>query len=121
MSEIAQPYPGILQVPSLRRVNIGEVSMFEWLFVVLGGLPFFLPFIFTMGESGLSRTAPIYWYFWMNACISAPHVYSTYYRLGRKISEGKVSIWMGFPCYALWVAILAAASLKGYFIHAMTA
>src|SRR5205807_10139645 len=102
------------------RWNLGRTPVFDWLFIVLGGIPLFLPFLFFMGESGLSKSAPVYWYFWMNAVTSAPHVYSTYCRLGRKIGEGMVTGWMGFPCYALCVGLLALASVKGFFLQAMT-
>src|SRR5882724_9485158 len=97
MSEaIAQNVSTGWTLPGL-KLNLRHTPAFDWMFIVLGGLPLYLPLIFWMGETKLSGSSPIYWYFWMNATISAPHVYSTYCRLGRKISEGKVSWWVGFP------------------------
>jgi hypothetical protein len=96
-------------------------STFEWLFVILGGLPLYLPILFLLGERGLSGQDPIYWYFWVNAVISSPHVWSTYARLGRKMSEKKVARWVGFPLYLAIFGALALASKAGYFVEAMTA
>src|SRR6476659_1617167 len=81
------------------RITLRGTSVFDWLFVILGGLPFYLPLLFMLGEQGLSQTNPIYWYLWINAAISSPHVYSTYVRLSRKISERRVRWWVGFPLY----------------------
>jgi hypothetical protein len=103
------------------RITLRGTTAFEWLFVIMGGLPLYLPFLFLMGERGLSGQDPIYWYFWVNAVISSPHVWSTYARLGRKIGEGKVSRWVGFPLYLAIFGALALASKAGYFVEAMTA
>jgi hypothetical protein len=103
------------------KIDFFRTPAFDWMFVILGGLPLCLPFIFQMGESGLSQRAPVYWYFWINAVISAPHVYSTYWRLGRKIHEKRVPAWVGFPAYAVFVGLLMLASANGFFVHAMTA
>ena len=64
-----------------KRVSLRGTTTFEWMFVVLGGLPLYLPILLLLGERGLSSNDPIYWYFWVNAAISSPHVWSTYARL----------------------------------------
>jgi hypothetical protein len=110
-----------LSAPASRQIDFSLTSPFDWFFIILGGLPLYLPLILILGESGLGQRNPIYWYFWVNAAISSPHVYSTYCRLSRKIVEQKVSWLMGFPCYLLIVGLLALASIKGYFLQAMTA
>jgi hypothetical protein len=96
-------------------------SMFEWFFVISGGLVIALPFVFWMGEQALGRADVIRWYFWMNALISSPHVYGTYVRFQRKVNERKVSWWCGFPMYFAIVAALSAVSMSGYFIEVVTA
>ncbi|MGE4132573.1 MAG: hypothetical protein AB7F86_13100 [Bdellovibrionales bacterium] len=74
---------------------------FLWMVVILGGLPIALPFVFWVGETGTSPTMDIaVWYYWINAAISGPHVYSTYLRLSRKIDEKKVPSFFGMPAYA---------------------
>lgn len=98
-----------------------SVSTFEWLFIVFGGLPLCLPFLFLLGENGLSSQNPIYWYVLINSVVSSPHVYSTYLRLGRKISENKASFFIGWPSYAVLLLILQVAQFKGLFVEAMTA
>ena len=107
--------------PENRRLTFKRTTAFEWMFVVLGGLPLYAPILLLLGERGLSGQNPIYWYFWVNAIISSPHVYSTYARLGRKITERKVSWWFGVPLYLLTFGALALASEAGYFVEAMTA
>lgn len=103
------------------EVTKKNISAFDWMFVILGGLPFYLPVLFFMGENGLSSQNPIYWYFWMSIIFSSPHVYSTYCRLGRKIQEKKVSIFIGWPAYVSIVLVLVIAQLKGFLLQAMTA
>ena len=115
-----------LAAPSLsftpaRRIAWESLHVFDWLFIVLGGLPVILPLVFLLSESGLSRQSPIYWYFWMNAVLSAPHVYSTYCRLTRKIRERRVSWLVGIPAYAACFAVLALASRLGFYLQALTA
>jgi hypothetical protein len=110
-----------LAVSQPKRISLRGTTSFEWMFIILGGLPLYLPFIFYMGERGLSTSDPIYWYFWINAAVSSPHVYSTYARLGRKIHEGRVSKWFGFPLYVAIFGALVLASRAGYFLEAMTA
>lgn len=96
-------------------------SAFEWLFVITGGLAVCLPFVLWMGEDALGRTDKIRWYFWINALISSPHVYSTYIRVHRKIAEGKLPWWLGLPGYFGVVGLMAVGSAAGYFIEVMTA
>jgi hypothetical protein len=110
--------PAAVAAPS---ITVRGTSGFEWMFVILGGLPLYLPVLFFLGERGLGGQDPIYWYFWVNAAISSPHVWSTYARLGRKIGERKVPWWMGLPLYLVIFGALAAASKAGHFVEAMTA
>ena len=82
---------------------------FDWLLIITGGLPIVLPAVLLLGEQRLSGTDPIHWYVWMNAVFSAPHVYSTYVRLSRKIRERRVSMWIGWPTYLAWVGLIMGA------------
>lgn len=97
-----------------------HTTSFDWLFVMLGGLPFFLPAILFLGETELGKNNPVYWYYWVNALISAPHVNSTYWRLTRKIHNDKVAFFFGFPAYLLCAGILILASQRGYLLQALT-
>ena len=47
MSEaVARPILSLdLHTPPLRNLNVSRASTFEWLFMILGGLPLYLPFI----------------------------------------------------------------------------
>ena len=103
------------------KSNKLSLALFDWIFVITGGLVFALPFVLLMGEEGLGRSDVVRWYFWINALISSPHVYATYVRLNRKINEGKVHFTVGLPGYFLLVGVLFYASHIGYFIEAMTA
>lgn len=106
------------------RTSATAVSLptnFEWFFVITGGAALFLPFLFWMGEAGLTRRDSIHWYFWIGTLISSPHVYATFVRQYRKTREGKVSIWMGPPAYAAAVGLLALGSYLGYYVEVMTA
>jgi len=96
-------------------------TAFEWNWVILGGLPLALPIILLLGEQRLAVASPISLYFWMSTLISAPHVYSTYLRLGRKIHEGQVPTWIGWPAYLACAAALAVATLGARYAEAMTA
>ena len=104
-----------------RRIDFSGVSPFGLFWVILGGLPLYLPVFWLMSESGISHKIPLDWYFWTNAAVSSPHVWSTYVRLQRKISDGGVSFWHGWPGYAMAVGILATAQAAGYGVHAFTA
>ena len=117
MSLLAAPLPSAAPA----RPQARSVSTFEWLIVILGGLPFYLPIILWMGETRLGATHPISWYYWMNANVSAPHVYSTYARLHRKIGEGRVHWLFGFPAYFAWVGLLVAAKSWGAWLALLTA
>lgn len=99
----------------------GSISGFEWFFVVFGGLPLILLMLTFVGEQQLGQVNPINYYFWVNAIVSAPHVYSTLLRLGRKIHQGKVSWLVGLPAYLGFVAILGIGTWKGYWLQLMTA
>ena len=101
----------------MRRITS---PLFDWLFVITGGLVFALPFVFIMGEQRLSRGDTIRWYFWVNALISSPHVYGTYVRLQRKINEKKISLHLGFPAYFVIVGLMYVAAHFNYLIEAMT-
>lgn len=92
-----------------------------WFWVILGGLPVIYPLVWLLGEAELAATQPIYWYFWVNAIVSAPHVYATYLRLQRKISEGRVHPMWGLPGYLICTALLGIFAACGYFVAAMTA
>jgi hypothetical protein len=105
---------------SSTKVSLGNISPFELNFIVLGGLPIFLPLVMCMGESMLGSTNPIAWYFWMNATISAPHVYSTYVRLARKIDEGKISEVCGLPTYLAIVFLLSVVAISGNLLQILT-
>lgn len=96
-------------------------SAFEWLFVITGGLALTLPWVLWMGEDALGRSDKIRWYFWINALISSPHVYATYVRVHRKIREGRMAWWLGFPAYFGIVGLMTVASAAGHFILVMTA
>lgn len=88
---------------ALKRISIGKNSMFDVLFIILGGLPFYMPFFLWVGEYRVAQHIPIDWALWGNQIVSLPHVFATYARLTRKIEEKKVSYWVGWPA---WTAIL---------------
>lgn len=104
-----------------RLIGFENVSSFELMFVILGGLPLFIPFILFLGEGGLAQQQPIYWYFWINAIVSMPHTCATYCRLERKIREGKTSWWFGIPMYFGIVFVLSLLTITGQFLVTMTA
>lgn len=104
------------------RAAAGNVpSPFEWLFVITGGLAFFLPLVWWIGEDELLASERIHWYFWASALISSPHVYSTYVRQYRKTREGKISWWLGLPAYLGMVIALVGISWAGYYVEVITA
>lgn len=105
---------------SAPKITFGAVTLFEWQFVILGGMLFFLPVLMYMGEPVLWAKNPIAWTFWLNAAISMPHVNATYVRLQRKIGEGKVHAFIGFPLFIAFAAILAVATYYGRYLEAMT-
>lgn len=98
-----------------------SISGFEWFFVVFGGLPLILLMLAFVGEEQLGQVNPVNYYFWVNAIVSAPHVYSTLLRLGRKIHQKKVSWLVGWPAYLGFCAILAVGAWKGRRLELMTA
>lgn len=105
--------------PSARSVT--APSPFEWFFVIGGGLAVFLPFILLVGEQELAQEQFIHWYFWLSVIIGSPHVYSTYVRQQRKISEKKSSIWLGLPAYLAIVGLLSIIHYGGWFVETITA
>jgi len=106
---------------SAPKISFGGVTAFEWQFVILGGMVFFLPIIMFFSEPLLASKNPISWYFWMTAIISMPHVNAGYVRLQRKISEGKLSAFYGLPLYLIFVVLLGVAALFGRYLEFMTA
>ena len=110
-----------LKIFSLKGLTFGKNDLFGVVFIILGGLPLYLPFLCYLGEAGLRANIPFDWAFWGNQIVSMPHVWATYARLSRKIGEGKVHFLFGAPAYLAVVALLLVASLNGYFLQAMTA
>jgi hypothetical protein len=104
-----------------RPATISSPSLFEWFFVISGGLALFLPFILLIGERELQYEQFIHWYFWLSAIIGSPHVYSTYVRQHRKIQEGRSSWWLGIPSYVGIVGLLTLIHHFGWFLEAITA
>lgn len=112
-----RPFP--LALP--KKLTLGKTTGFEFFWVILGGLPLYLPIIFYLGELGSASSTPIYWFFWANLIISMPHTWATYARLTRKISEKKVHWAFGWPAYGAVLAFLGVATWKGFFLEAFTA
>lgn len=105
----------------LKLWTVGKNNLFDVVLIIMGGLPLYLPFLCFIGEAGLRANVPFDWAFWGNQIVSMPHVWATYARLTRKIGEGKVHFLFGAPAYIAVVALLIIASLKGFFLEAMTA
>ncbi|MBP9092958.1 hypothetical protein KBI23_18180 [bacterium] len=106
---------------SLKSLTFGSNNLFDVIFIILGGLPLYLPFLCYLGEAGLRANVPFDWAFWGNQIVSMPHVWATYARLTRKIREGKVHFLFGAPAYLAVVTLLLIASINGFFLEAMTA
>jgi hypothetical protein len=106
---------------SAPKISFGGVTTFEWLFIILGGMLFFLPPIMFLGESTLASQNPIAWNFWMTAAISAPHVNAAYVRLERKIVQGRLNAFFGIPLYLVFLALLGLAAWLGRYLEFMTA
>jgi len=104
-----------------KRLTFGRNDRFDVLFIILGALPFYLPIALYLGESGLSQTVPFDWLFYANQLISMPHVWATYARLNRKISEKKVGAIFGWPAYVAILTLLIVATCKGFVLQALTA
>lgn len=104
----------------LKRVTFGKNSYFVLFWIILGGLPLYLPFCIALGETAAGAQQPIPWAFWANLLISMPHTTATYARLTRKIQEGKVNRLFGWPAYLLMLAFLSFATLKGFFLEVFT-
>lgn len=97
-----------------------SVPWFDWLFVILGGLPLALPLILWAGEDRLVDQQPVSLYLWVNSVVSAPHVYSTWVRIHRKQREKRIPWGLGLPLYLACAAVLAVAWAAGAFLPAMT-
>ena len=105
---------------SIGQSVITSATPFEWFFVITGGLGFFLPFIWCVGERELSTESLIHWYYWLSVLIGSPHVYATYVRLQRKITEGKAHFLWGIPAYVAIVGLLTSVHSIGYFVVTIT-
>jgi len=104
-----------------KHLSFGKNSTFDVLFILMGGLPFYLPLTIILGEAFFAKNVPFDWAFWSNQIVSMPHVWATYFRLTRKIKEGKIHYLYGLPAYVSIVAFLIAATMDGYFLQVMTA
>ncbi|HEY9785521.1 MAG TPA: hypothetical protein V6D17_08985 [Candidatus Obscuribacterales bacterium] len=105
---------------ALKRLTFGKTTYFELFWIIVGGLPLYLPLVMSLGERGAGANQPIAWAFWANMIVSMPHTWATYARLTRKIGENKVKWYYGFPAYALILAFLCFATVKGFFVEAFT-
>lgn len=115
----AAPNP-IARPLTWKKVSFGTNTYFDIFFVVLGGLPLYLPLILALGETAAGAQQPIPWAYWANLIISMPHTTATYARLTRKIGEGKVNWWLGWPAYMMVLAFLIFATAKGFFVEVFT-
>lgn len=100
------------------RISFGSATHFQLFWIILGGLPLYLPLFMVIGESNAGNP---FWLLWTNQLISMPHTWATYARLTRKISEKKVHWLFGWPAFLLLLAFLIAATIKGFFLQAFTA
>jgi hypothetical protein len=103
------------------RFSICSGGPFVLLFIILGGLPFYMPALLYLGEVKLLANIPFDWAFWANQAVSMPHVWATYARLSRKVDEGKVHFLYGVPAYFAIVVALAIAAVSGNLLVVMTA
>ncbi len=103
---------------SLPKLSFGSTTYFQLFWVMLGGLPLYLPLFMIGGETACSSP---FWLLWTNQLISMPHTWATYARLTRKISEKKVHWLFGWPAYTVILAFLILATVKGFFLQAFTA
>lgn len=117
-NSIGLPLPSKL-VP--KTISFGRNDQFDVLFVILGGLPLYLPLMWYVGESSFAQSVPFDWLFWGNQLVSMPHVWATYARLNRKIIEKKVHPLYGWPAYAIILATLAYATTQGFVLYVLTA
>jgi hypothetical protein len=106
---------------AFKELTFGRNSLFDVFFILLGGLPLYLVLLWGIGEKTLAQNIPFDYPFWANQIVSMPHVWATYFRLSRKIGEGKINYLMGVPAYIAIVATLIAATMYGFFLIAMTA
>lgn len=104
-----------------KKLTFGQTTMFDILFIILGGLPFYLPILLCLGEANLLRNIPFNWAFWGNQIVSMPHVFATYARLSRKIGEHKVNWALGLPAYLAILAMLVFSNQKGFELPLLTA
>lgn len=104
-----------------KRLTFGRNNAFDVLFVLLGGLPFYLPLAWYVGETGMAKNLPFDWIFYGNQLVSMPHVWATYARLHRKIAEKKVAPVFGLPAYVAILSLLIFATCHGFILQVLTA
>jgi len=102
------------------QVGFGRADLFDIIFVMLGGLPLFLPLAFLAGEQRMTQQIPFDWLFWANQLVSLPHVMASYVRLERKIQEKKAHPLLGSPAYLVILMLLSLATITGHIVVAMT-
>jgi len=119
-SDSSNTVPFNRQPPLPLNRTLALSNAYEWFFILLGGLPLFLPLIFFIGERNLGANNPVQWYLWMHMTTSAPHVYLGYIRLQRKIKEGAISPLLGWPIFGLFMAILYASARDNSYLYLMT-
>jgi len=104
-----------------RGVSFGTNTPFDIMFVVLGGLPLILPLLWCVGETRLAQNVPFDYLWWANQIFSMPHVFATYARLHRKISEKRVAPIFGWPAYIAILSTLIFATCHGFVLYVLTA
>lgn len=109
------------RVPALKKIGLGQLTLFEAMFIVLGGLPLYLPILLVIPDNFWMGKIPLDFMFWTGWAVSMPHTWATYARLTRKIGEKRVSWWYGLPAYLAILALLSAAFFGGFFVQAFTA
>jgi hypothetical protein len=114
-------YRSNIKVGAFPQMTLGNISLLEWQLIIFGGLVFSLPIVLLMGENTLWSKNPIAWIFWANALFNAPHVFSTWVRLQRKIAEKRIAKFYGLPLYICVAGILAIAVVEKLYLEVMTA
>jgi hypothetical protein len=101
-----------------RRLTFGGVGNFQIFWIILGGLPLYVPLFLWLSEAAAGDP---FWLLWTNQLISMPHTWATYARLTRKISEKRVHWLFGWPAYASMLIFFIIATIKGFFLEVFTA
>lgn len=109
-----------LAVPR-KKIGLGQVTWFEAVFIIFGGLPFYLPIMLSIPENFWVGKIPLDFMFWTNWAVSMPHTWATYARLTRKMGEKRVDWWFGFPAYLGILAFLITGYVNGFYLQAFTA